>query len=643
MKMFNVLLMFFFSSFLVSCVGTVQDSTLPLTKIAAKPKGSIIFDGIISATPISQDKVEIFFYPASGGSSKFYYTFYVGDKPLPYTFPSEILTADYRGFLKVTITGLEPAKTYILKGAAMDQETLDTDSNNVTTPVTTFSNLVADFVGVTSASNTPGIDGIDSINVRWTHARVDYANITGNSVTDPKRYEVIAVDADRLTPGDMDKAQFGGAAGRHVKIADYDPLVNEGVVRGLKSNTRYYVRVRALHASSIDDFNQPELKGEKNTNYLTITTLNSSLANVKNLETLTVNKNPGLAQSSSLLLNWDKITGVFDHLRIYYINSLSLIPLALETGANCQVNTEMAISCRKLPGNSLSTVVANLTAYETYSFILVACQNTECTMNRTGPMVSKKIVPTFAGFSGISSVEIAGSIPEIGKLFLRVPLPDFNQGNFDGYIIGFKTDNGPGYAELSEMNNPPLTISNYNYRTDTTIELTGVNYQLGGLFCFTVYPFVYAADGSKVTQINDVWKCNVPEIKAPDKSQFPGAVETRLDRNNITVKWNAPTAGIFEAYEVYIRKTPGTFSFTQAIAELDTPPHSTTNYERVVLPWFYGEYVFENLAPGAHKVGVRTRYLYGSFSKYQSEINQSIYNCAVTAGPWGSPIFCPGI
>ena len=638
-KFFLILLL---SNFLVGCVGTVQDSTLPLTEIAAKPKGSIKFGGIVTANPISQDKIEILFYPASGGTSKFYYTFYVGDKPLPYTFPSEVLTADYRGFLKVTIPGLEPAKTYILKGEAIDQETLDKDSNAVTFPVTTFANLVSDFIGITGVSNTPGIDGIDSINVRWTHARIDYTNITGGAVTDPKRYEIVAVDSDRLTPGDMDKTQFSGPDGRHVKIVDYDPLLNESILRGLKSNTKYFVRVRALHVSSIDDANQPYLRGEKNTNYLTISTLNSSLANVKNLDTLAVSKNPGLAQSTSMLLTWQPITGVYDHLRIYYTRSPN--PVSVETGALCVVKAETAVSCRKLPGTSLSTVVANLTAFQTYSVQLVACQNAECSVYKAGQIKTGNTIPTFAGFNGIISVQIATNISEIGKIFLKVPLPDFNEGDFDGYIIGFKTDNGTNYIEVSEMANPPFTISNYNYRTDTTIEITGIDYKVGGLYCFTVYPFVYNEDGTKNSSVNEIWKCNSPVITAPTARQFPGLTDGTVQGFNLMMSWSAPAGGIYEDYEIYLRKIPGTFTFTEATTTTDGGDLSI--YSKATVPFYAANYEFSNLSPGTYKVGIISRFIFGSFGTYRSEDNVKLYTCvvdgAMTAGVYDFKQCTPG-
>jgi hypothetical protein len=636
MMTFKFVLLTFMLSLFSSCVGTVQDAASPLTSIGANPKGLINFTGVYQANPISQDKIEILFYPAVGGSTKFYYTFYVGDKPLPYTVPSETLEADYRGLLKYTVVGLEPAKTYIVKGEAIDQISLDKDSNEVNVTVTTFANLVADFRGISSVNNTPGIDGIDSLNVRWTHASIDYANITGSAATDPKSYEIVAVDTLRLTPSDMDNTAKGPADGRHVKIIDYDPLINEGVIRGLKSNTKYYVRVRTLHKGSVEDLNVPKLRGEKNTNYLSISTLNSDLANIKNLESLLTSVNPGIAQSSSLVLSWLPITGVYDHLRLLY--TVSPNPLSVEIGAECGVKTdpvppepsEDLINCRKIFGTTLTTIVGNLSRSKTFSFQLVACQDAECSISKVGPVKTGNTNPTFAGFTGIQSVRIATGVDEISKLFLNIPLPDFSQGDFDGYIVGFKSNNGDDFTELSEIGHITMSIDSYNFRTDTTITISGVDYKTGGLYCFSVYPFVYNTDGTKNAQPNGVWKCNTPEIKTPTKDQFPGITEASATGHDIGLTWEPPAGGVYESFEIYIRKTPGAFSFSQAKSQIASGV--PVDYEQVILPWFMSSYKFTNLiAPVTYKIGMVTRYIYGASDTYHSEDNEKTFVCLVDA------------
>ena len=617
-----------FMTFLYGCVGTVQDAAEPFTSIAANPKGVINFGGIHQAVPISQDKIELFFYPAIGGTSKYYYTFYVGDKPLPYTVPSETLTADYRGLLKYTVTGLEPAKTYVIKGEAIDQSTLDKDSNTITKTITTFPNLVSDFIGISAVYNTAGIEGIDSINVRWTHARIDYSNITGTASTDPKSYEIVAVDSDRLTPADMDKPQFLAENGRYVKILDYFPTQNEAIIRGLKSNTKYYVRVRAIHKNSVDDFNVPRLRGEKNTNYLTIKTLDNNLANIKKLETLTTAKNPGISQSNSLILSWEPVVGVYDHLRLLYTAAPN--PLYVEIGVTCGVKPENQVSCRKIFGSTISTIIGNLSTAQPFNFQLVACQDAECSVSKSGPVITGNTNPTFAGFTGVQSVDIATVMEEVGKLFLRIPLPDFSKGDFDGYVIGFKNNNADDFVEISEVGHASMKIESYNHRTDTTIAISGIDYKVGGLYCFSVYPFVYNPDSTKTSQPNAVWKCNTPEVIAPDVRQFPGFSEASTFGYDLNIFWSAPAGGIYENFEVFMRTTPGVFSFPEAKAQVASGV--PVDYIQVILPWYITKYTFSNLtAPKVYKVGIITRYIFGATDTVRSEDNEQTYVCLLDA------------
>lgn len=628
MIIMKIVLLTFMLFLLPGCVGTVEDTAEPLTEIASKAGGSIHFTGIYQAVPISQDKIEIFFYPATGASTKYYYTFYVGDRPIPYTVPSESLKEDYRGLLKFTVTGLEPAKTYIAKGNAVDQVSGEPDNNAVTVSVKTFSNLVADFHGISALYNTAGVEGTDSINVRWTHASIDYGNITGNAPTDPKSYEIVAVDTDRLTPADMDKPQFGPADGRYKKIVDYDPTINEAIIRGLKSNTKYYVRVQAIHNASIESLNDENLKGEKNSNYLSIKTLDSDLANIKFLETLVASKNPGISSSTSLILGWQTITGVYDHLRLIY--TVSPNPLTLEQGASCGVKPDNEVSCRKIFGNTLSTIVGNLPSSQTFFFQLVACQDAECNLNRAGPIITANTFPTFAGFSGLQSVDIASGVSEIGKFFLRIPLPDFSVGDFDGYIIGFKSNLGDDFVEISETPHVSMIIEDYNHRTDTTITIRGVDYNAGGFYCFSVYPFVYNPDTSKTTQPNGVWKCATPEIVAPTAAAFPGLTEASAFGNSILTSWSQPSVGIFENFELFLRITPGQFSYSEAKAQVSSG--MLVDYVQVVLPWFIETYTFSNLPISSnYKVGIVTRYVSGASATYNSEDNDAIYNCNVDA------------
>ncbi len=194
------------------------------------------------------------------------------------------------------------------------------------------------------------------------------------------------------------------------------------------------------------------------------------------------------------------------------------------------------------------------------------------------------------------------------------------------------------------MSNPPFQISNFNYRTDTTIEITGIDYKVGGLYCFTVYPFVYNEDGTKNSHVNEIWKCNTPEIKAPTIKQFPGLTDASIQGYKIMMSWAAPNGGIYEDYEVFLRKTPGTFTFTQATTAFAAG--DSTHYERVVVPWYATNFEFSALTAGTYKIGIISRFVFGSFETYRSEDNVQIYTCNVdgsmTAGVYDFKQCAPG-
>jgi hypothetical protein len=630
-------LLAFQSVILTGCVGTVEEAQTPKSEIVAEPKSSIQFFGVYQANAISHDKIEILFYPATGGSEKYNYIIYVGDRPIPYAVPSEVLAPDYRGLLKFTATGLESAKTYIIKAEAIDQASGGKDDNSVLKPVTTFSNLVADFQGISSVSNNSGVDGLDSIIVRWPHATIDFSNLFGTTTTDPKIYQIVAVDADLLTPGDMDNDLLGPAQGRYVKNFDFKATENETVLRGLKSNTKYYVWVRCLHKGSTYDRNNPNLIGERNTNYLSIKTLNGDLSSIEfDPNGLIVERNTGFAQTTSLLLSWPRVSGVFDHLRIYYRGSEHGVPET--TGVDCKVMSDSQTSCKKLLATNLDTTIGNLLPNKTYNVKIVVCQDFDCTSSIIGTQKSGNTNAQLASFTGIESVQVATTVPELGKLELKYSLPDFTKGDFDGFIIGFaqSTDFSTMVKLNLETYDGPLEVVSFDYRTENSITINNVDYLDGGLKCFTIYPFIWNGV-TRVEYPNDVWKCVTPEISAPTDTEFAGVKEADTTGLNLFFNLDRPLVGIFDTYEVFLRKTPGVFSFSQAVAE--TEAGNFTNYNRYLLPWFIDSFTISNLALfDSYKIGILTYFVYGADDIFRSEYNESILVCKVDNQMAGSPL-----
>lgn len=615
-------------TFLLGCVGTVQDAGLPKTSIAAEPRTTINFGGVYQVVAISQSKFEIFFYPATGGSGRYNYIIYVGDRPSPMTLPSEVMLQDYRGLLKATVTGLETGKSYFVKVEAQDQVTEGKDKNDSVLEATTFLNLVADFSGIASVTNSAGVDGLDSIKIRWPHALVDVGSV-GGATTDPKSYEIVAVDSTLLTPGNMDDITKGPAQGRFVKSLVYNSQINETVLRGLKADTKYHVRVRALHKDSIDDANNSRLRSELNTDYLSIKTLSADLSSINfKIDGLKVLRNEGSAQSTSLVLSWPSASGVFDHFRIYYSQDDTNLS-SIDT-SECPLS--QAYGCKKYPPSSTGAIVPNLEPNKDYYFRLLVCQFEDCETYILGDIKPGSTKPLLAAFPGISAIRSASNINEIGKMFVSFALPNFNEGDFDGYHIAYR----PNLSVPPEVINLPdyeggIGIEPFDYRTATSITFTGIDYSTESNYCFSVYPFTYLFPSGYVDHENGTWMCKAAEVTKANMVQFPGLIGAETVGNDLLVTWGEASAGIFDMYEVYLRKTDGSFSYSAARSQLAASNY--TNYVTAVVGLSETTHRFHNVPNGKYRLGVLTYFAYipptGEPLIYRSEDNEGIYTCIV--------------
>jgi hypothetical protein len=102
-------------------------------------------DGVQSLVPISHDKMEVYFYPATGGTEKYSYKIFYGGNPIPAVTSSDVLNTDYRGILKYTLHGLDPSKEYIIRIDVEDQITSKYTKTSNSLSAKTFSNKVAEF------------------------------------------------------------------------------------------------------------------------------------------------------------------------------------------------------------------------------------------------------------------------------------------------------------------------------------------------------------------------------------------------------------------------------------------------------------------------------------------------------------------
>lgn len=634
-----------FSLLLTGCVGTVQDTSQAISKVNTPPVIPMNFTGITNAIAISDTRVEVYFYPAAGGSGNYTYDIFVGSSPTPVSIPSDVLVPDYRGLLRATVTNLSRLASYQIKVDVRDT-TLGTSSatTNYKT-VMTFSDEVADFDGISSVSNTSGQDGKDSIKVRWTPARTSGGLI--KQAWDPKAYELVLVDAEKLTPGDMD-LPYTNAQGKWVFQLNHDNMINEYVARGLPAKTRFYARIRALHMGSVDDVYDPKKRSELNNKYLSISTLSADLADIN-----FTSDSFGLALASgeqglnAIVASWVAATGVFDHFRLYYSEEgggvadgnfpdLCLSPLQSVSGTT--------VFCKKAKFSAISEPITGLIPYRNYEVALVLCQTAACGPSERIVSPTRTITtdPNFPLFNGLRSIDIATNLDDLGSIFLNFDTPSFLNGYFDGLVVKMRrTLNGTDVpVEITETGTPYSVP--FDFLSQNKIQIVGIDYLAQDPYCFTIYPYKWDADGiTKRESPNDIWRCVQLKVEAPTATEFPGLKTATAYQNVVTLTWEPPTKGIFSHYEVYWRKGSHIFTWGDAITQAGTS-YNYTNYGRALISNTLNEYQIDNLANGNYALGVITYYSYvtndGSVI-LRSETNPSILKCVVNSTA-PSPVEC---
>ena len=619
------------------CVGTVQDSSQAFTEVVTKKDTPLVFPGVASVSAISDTRLEVFFYPATGGSGKYTYDVTIGNSSTPLSYPSDVLHPDYRGMLKVTISGLARLTTYLVKVEVRNGTSTVQSNSQVAKSATTFDNEVADFGGITSAYNMAGPDGKDSIKIRWAPAKTSGGIVKQN--WDPKSYEVVVVDSEKLTPGDMDGA-FTNAQGKWLYEFNHDDTVNEYVVRGLNSKKRYYIRMRAIHEASIVDIYNPRLKGEQNTNYVTISTLSDSLADLNfDPQSFTLALAAGEQGLTAIQATWKQAAGVFDHYRLYYslegsgVSSGSLPDLCLTPDSSPVGST---VFCKKVDLNIISTPITGLSPYTTYDVVLILCQTPACltTERIASPVRTIKTDPSFATFSGLKSVTTASVLEDVGSVYLNYDVPNFTSGYFDGLVVKMRrTLDGSDAEVLVTESSTTVYHESYSYVTASQIHVLGIDYSSAIPYCFTVYPFKYDTDGVTKRELpNNVWKCVQPQISAPTALQFPGLVAVSTSKNTVSLTWTTPVSGIYSQFEIFYRKQSNIFSWGDAIAQAANG-NNFTNYGRKVVDGSVTQITLDGVADGNYAFGVTSYMNYvtdtGSVV-LRSETNGGIFKCAVS-------------
>jgi len=605
-------------SIFTSCIGTIEDKNPRITKGASTDVRPISFEGIHSAVAIADTKIDVFFMPSTLDKKDATYLISYDGLINPISIPGTTLVADYRGLLKYTVRGLEINTNYTFSVQVRNSKGNVSTSNAVYTEQT-FSNVTADFNGISNVRNLSGDDGRTSLRIEWPSARTE-GNTFYPKELDPNQYEIILLNADKLQPNSFDDNSFG-EPNRKVFYVASNKVSHQ--VNGLAKDTKYYVRVRAIHQGYIDYGADVDYKKEQNSNYILAATLSDDAADIDydpesfNLEILSQN---------SVEITWNAASGPFSHYRVYYRNrsddGLNWDNFKTSSGGlKCDgpVTGYTEWFCKKLDFSKTSAKIADLIPRANYDFVLVICITNECTFPKFLEFKSDNpytINPGLASFDGIIEIEQPKYYWAVDEVYIKVTPPDLSSGSIDGLIVELLGRSIGSPSTDTYLNHPTvastftdITVDSFDYTVDETITINGLDPNSSEQYCFIVLPYVYTDGEIVVNRTGQVRKCINPTIALPTEAQFDGVDSSKTfpdtATNSVAVGWTKPDGGIYDYMRIFIRESSGggVFSFADA-----TNPLSSNYSDYVMVQVPYGEentsYTFSFLPNGIYQIGV---------------------------------------
>jgi len=579
-------------SLMISCVGTVEEKNPTRSKGALSGLGVIPYDGIISAVGVANDKIEIYFSVSEGNPSDIIYLITSNASESVLAYKGNILQQGYGSEYRVLIDGLEMDKIYTFTVQAKNTSTLAESVSRESQTAKTLSGYVSDTRGITSVQNLPGEEGKNSITVTWNKV----INKTPKSIpipkipTDVKKYQVVLINPaiTGLAPtivnfNDENKTETDG----RIVVDIYDSLnvgrPNErsyAQVNGLIPNTLYYVRVRAIQMGV--NWEGSDLH-EQNNKVLEITTLSDNLADITfNPGSFQVNTSEGVAGKNSFDLKWDPAIGAFSHYRVYYKEYVSAADwpgLRAAIPPICDpLIPASGFTCKEVRYSDFTTVITGLTSFKEQEVHLLICTDYVC---GTGSFVEYNsgsgtywTNPNEIFFSGVTEVRNPQDYRALDEVTLLYDPIDFSQGIMDGIKVRMTLPDG-----TSCILNDPTPPNNYgqvpgpgcdDQRFDAVyvnsfdiklltdgIKVRGLDLSTSPSYAFTLIPYIlrdsifeeysYQVPGA-LTQVG---------LVTPRFSVDYTSVKTiGKDASTLALKplWDAPSAGLFDSYRVFMRE-----------------------------------------------------------------------------------------
>lgn len=641
---------------LASCVGTVQETSAPQNLQFKNPPTTFPFPGIVSARAISHNKIEIEFYPASGGS-EISYKLFVNNSTVPLSIDPQSLLRVAAGKLLYTVDGLSADREYKLKLRAFNTETAAVSANENEAFARTFDNVTADFKGVSKLSLVPG-DTDGAILIDWIAPTM--SGVFTASAYDPVHYEVTLI-SEYGGIANLNNPMYFGTDKKVILVptppARATPLSNPNsvVIDGLAADTRYFVQVRAINALYQDYAEDPSVTSipvnrEMNTRFISIKTDNSGALFDFRQDNVILANAPGADAFDKIDIFWQPGTGSFTGYRVFVRKYDGVGDPSIDDKL-----TESTLVSMSTAGNYYSIApsftskrVSGLDNYSYYQVKVALCKITSCPVQSTDPngaiisdLKTIRVQPTLAPFSGINAIEPPGQYSERDVVKLRFDAPLIGNG-FANQLEFYCVDPADHSRKVKFDGNNTLSstgITNCNglFLEGTPPPITSYTVQkVKGLvtdgtkqYCFAATP-VITGFGPDIRLPNNamIVRCSFPEVFPPSIAQFPGLKNScSVSGTTGYVQWNLPTGGIYSGFKVFWKEKTGSskFSFPHAIA--GDPGYSSSP----ALTASDLNYTATGLIPGrTYQIGVLAIVdLDPPSADLFSEYNLNVFDCAV--------------
>lgn len=521
-------------AFITSCVGTVEDKA-KIDKSSISKKVSITFDGVASCVAVSDSKIDVVFPPAvvkSGGvdpNTLVYKVFQNGnfDNSVSSKMAQD-LRSDESGHyhLEVTDLGLNTEYSFIVR--AEDPRSGVEDNNSISCRTRTLSQKLPLFDGVVEVGSFPGVQGQNSLLLKWNTARAAEYLLGGIPVNGFKitKYNIY----HSSTSDDPDTMQLLTTINENTlnPITQYQ-------VGGLLQGQKYFYMIRAVDESA---------REEKNRIVKTSSTSTPQDVSFGGIKTLTVPSN--ISGYSSLRATWGKPLGDFNRFRVFAVpedapifNSSSIDPNdATYKVADITITT------------NTDSLVTGLAPNKKYAVFVVTCMydGTTCvTKSGHDKKLEATTTPGLAPFGGVTSVvPLSGSLGLNNVNLLWSP-PAVSAGVCTGINLYEKG------LPIKLCGDPALTAGEVCVSATSVCSSSGItvaNLETGTQYCFSAK--VYESDREQTTGI--VEKCITTQFDAP-VFQAPPSCIAEDSGTKIKVEWTLPSPeGLYTEFLVIARK-----------------------------------------------------------------------------------------